>query len=484
MDIEYTHFHLFCGLGGGAIGFNQGHARVGNLSARFRCLGGVDSSTAAVEDFSKLAGAPGTLLDLFTREQYIDFHGHEPPATWREVTPADLHQAAGYERPNVVFTSPPCKGLTGLMSNKKASTRKYQALNALTLRGIWLALEAWGDDPPEFFLLENVPRIQTRGIDLLSQIESLLNSYGYVTARSVHNCGELGGLAQPRQRFLLVARHVEKVPPFLYEPQKRPMVTVGDVIEKLPLPGSENAGPMHEIPSLQWITWLRLAFIEAGADWRSLNRLGVEQGSIRDYCIVTDESGSGGLTYRVTPSPDGLMVNNGYRLPDIRLNWSKHGHTNKFAVTPWDNHSKTVTCSFGPGDGALSVSDPRVDWKSNIPGSIIELAPDQKLPSINQRLTAVIRAMDGNWHRPFTTLELAALQGLVDPETYLHLHGSSHLGWRERIGNAVPPPAAAAIASVIGKTLLLAKNGETFILDSLPVWVQPVALAAAVAKPF
>jgi hypothetical protein len=45
---EITHFHLFCGSGGGALGFNQGTARVGTLRARFRCLGGVDSSPAPI----------------------------------------------------------------------------------------------------------------------------------------------------------------------------------------------------------------------------------------------------------------------------------------------------------------------------------------------------------------------------------------------------------------------------------------------------
>ncbi len=35
---EIRHFHLFCGLGGGARGFNRGSARVGNMQAVFRCL--------------------------------------------------------------------------------------------------------------------------------------------------------------------------------------------------------------------------------------------------------------------------------------------------------------------------------------------------------------------------------------------------------------------------------------------------------------
>lgn len=42
------HFHLFCGLGGGARGFNRGRARVGNVEAVFRCLGGIDVDPAAI----------------------------------------------------------------------------------------------------------------------------------------------------------------------------------------------------------------------------------------------------------------------------------------------------------------------------------------------------------------------------------------------------------------------------------------------------
>ena len=92
----------------------------------------------------------------------------------------------------------------------------------------------------------------------------------------------------------------------------------------------------------------------------------------------------------------------------------------------------------------------------------------------------MIHAMDNTWHRPFTTLELAALQGLVGPDEHMELHGNSDSAWRERIGNAVPAPASAAIAGVMGTTLLLAWSGETFILNSMPIWVRPVAVALAV----
>lgn len=58
--IEIRHAYLFCGLGGGAKGFNQGIARYGNLVARFRCIGGVDVDKAALADFARLTGCRGT----------------------------------------------------------------------------------------------------------------------------------------------------------------------------------------------------------------------------------------------------------------------------------------------------------------------------------------------------------------------------------------------------------------------------------------
>lgn len=146
--VDVRHFHLFAGLGGGARGFNRGAARVGSMVARFRCIGGIDNDPAAMRDFQRLAGVPGTVLDMFDREQFTAFHGHEPPADWREATPQDIQRAAGGERPHIVFLSAPCKGFSGLLSETKSLTVKYQALNRLTLRGVCRGCGvafAWGD---------------------------------------------------------------------------------------------------------------------------------------------------------------------------------------------------------------------------------------------------------------------------------------------------------------------------------------------------
>jgi site-specific DNA-cytosine methylase len=628
--VEINHAHMFCGLGGGAKGFNRGEARVGSMQAKFVCLGGIDVDRAAVRDFERLSGVNGTCMDLFDREQYVAFHGQEPPADWREAGPDDIRRAFSGKHPHIFFLSAPCKGFSGLLSETRSKTGKYQALNRLTLRGVWLVLEAYADDPVELIVFENVPRIATRGRHLLDQITALMRSYGYAVAETAHDCGELGGLAQSRKRFLMVARHTGRVPAYLYEPRKRPLRAVGDVLGSMPMPGWPGAGPMHRMPKLQWRTWLRLAFVEAGSDWRSLNRLRVEDGQLADYGIVpaaawqdgalgvlpwTDPAGvvtgnagptcgrfsvadpraerfmrgdclgvmsfdesAGTVTSRGFPhngrfsvadprgmdlrtgafgvrsweSPTGTVAgesfptNGAFAVADPRPNLKPNAHQNLYRIVPWDEASKIIAGATHVAGGALSVADPRmpsnsfgkygvtdfddpagtvisgsttgqgafavadprmwggqerehynggghfgvVPWESTS-GAISASAgadngrwsvADPRMPEPRENLVAVIQALDGTWHRPFTTLELAALQGLVDVEEQLELDGLSDMHWRERIGNAVPPPAAQAIAGVMGQVLLLTWAGETFAMGSTPIWVRPVAAALMAAE--
>ncbi|MFU5827268.1 DNA cytosine methyltransferase [Pseudomonas aeruginosa] len=550
------HFHFCCGLGGGAAGFNRARPRVGNVEARWECLGGIDVDPAGLRDFERLAGVPGTLLDLFTRDQYVRFHGKEPPAGWREATPEDIRRAAGGRRPDAVFISSPCKGASGLLSEKMSLTPKYQALNELTLRCIWLMGEAWADDPVPLIVFENVPRLASRGRHLLDQINSLLGGFGYAVAETTHDCGELGGLAQSRKRFLLVARHVEKVPPFLYEPEKKSLRAVGDILGRMPLPGDiDSAGPMHRVPSLQWRTWVRLALVRAGSDWRSLNELAIEDGYLRDLVIVPEYrsgymGGHGWDDTAGTIAGRSGPTNGAFSVADPRYrqasNWN---HGQQFGVIRWAESAPTIPGQTMPGQGTFSVADPRPNWNRHSgnyrvirydqpAGTIIAggkgvqggqqsvadprilhrskgdnyltgghygvigfnqhsgaiaasfrydsgrfSVADPRIPAADERLTCIIRSLDGTWHRPFTTLEKAALQSLVEPEEYLVLDGMSDKDWSERIGNAVPPHAAEAIADVMGTTLLLAEQGETFRLSNTPIWVRNVAVALSVSQP-
>src|SRR3546814_1431371 len=62
------------------------------------------------------------------------------------------------------------------------------------------------------------------------------------------------------------------------------------VIGKLPLPGDPVGGPMHRVPSRQWQTLLRLAFVPAGKDWRALSDYRVVDGMLADYGIVPERA--------------------------------------------------------------------------------------------------------------------------------------------------------------------------------------------------
>lgn len=632
---EINHFHLFAGAGSGAAGMQDARPEIPGLQGRMVCLGGMDVDPAGAEDFYRFTGVRCTVRDLFSRDQYAAFHGHEPPAGWVEAQPADLRTAAGGRRPNIVFLSAPCKGFSGLLSQSLSLTAKYQALNALTLRGVWLMLEAWKDDPVEVILFENVPRIATRGRHFLDQIVQLLRHYGYVVRETAHDCGELGGLAQSRKRFLLIARHADKVPAFIYEPPKRPLRAVGEILGRMHLPGDLRAGPMHRIPNLSWKTWVRLAFVEAGSDWRSLNRLAIEGGHLRDYLIVPEMHG-GVLGVREWDSPTGTVTGNarpvtgafsvadpraaagaaqysqfgvmrmedtagavigvkspgqgvfsvadprhvgpakhsnefrivpfdavaravtsahgtGQCVADPRTGWPAAAHGNKlavtafeetaktvtgarfgsgglcvadprgggghskYAVTEWDGASRTVISGSTTGQGAFAVADPRpglarergdhyltaghygvAAWDRNIgavsasachdngPWSVADPRP---LPGADDKLACRILSLDGTWHRPFTTLELAALQSLYDPDDYaeaeergeaFQMDGTADSAHRERIGNAVPRKAAKAMGEVIGQAILLARAGESFQLSASPIWVRPIATALAV----
>lgn len=624
----YNVFGMCSGLGAGIKGFLKSLAKVRNMEATWRCIGGIDVDAAAARDHVRIVGTPITVMDLMTREQYIAFHGRQPPPGWREATPADIKKAANNEHPHALVISSPCKGASGLLSEKLSLTPKYQALNALTLRCIWLMCETWKDDPVELLVFENVPRLATRGRDLLDQITQILQYHGYAVQETKHDCGELGGLAQSRKRMLLVARHMAKVPAFLYEPEKKRLQGVGTVLSRMPLPGDPTGGPMHRIPSLSWKTWVRLAFVRAGSDWRSLNELAIDDGHLRDYLIIPEnrhrgfmgvhrmEDSMGTVTGRSMPTTGAFAVadmrapigagqyqqygvlnmaehigavtagtnpsqgafsvadprtgvkhNNCFRVvPFIQhagtvtggtgpsaggqavadprpqregklfskypvAGWNGHAGTviggddmgayavsdprrqgptfGKYAVTEWEGHAGTVISGSTTGQGAFAVADPRPNMNRGkgdhyLTGGHYGVVPfdasagavsasachdngrwsvaDPRMPRMDEKLIAIIQSLDGTWHRPFTTLELAALQSLIDPEEYLELDGLSDQAWRERIGNAIPPAAFQAVGEVMGTTLLLAESGETFALSATPIWVRPVAVGLAVAQ--
>lgn len=104
---EYTVLHLFSGIGGAALGFQEAKAEYKGLLGTFETLAGVDCDPEACQDFENLTGAPAVQMDLFSRDDYIAFHGKVPPDDWVEVVPRDILEATGQVYPDVVFLSQP-----------------------------------------------------------------------------------------------------------------------------------------------------------------------------------------------------------------------------------------------------------------------------------------------------------------------------------------------------------------------------------------
>ena len=580
--VKFTIGHLFAGVGGGALGAAAAKVRIGDAEASFTTLGGVDVDAESCKDFEYLVDAPCCNDDLHTMQ------------------PDALRKAWGPKAPDMVLLSPPCKGFSALLSKKKAGDAKYQMLNRLVLEGLFLVCSTW-EKPPAIIFLENVPRITCRGRELLEQARQLLRAHGFVVTKDdYHDCGELGGLAQHRRRFFLVARDPERVPQLIYQPGKLRVRGCGEVIGNLPTPGDEDGGgPLHRLPKISWLNWVRLALIPAGGDWRDLPGVVPEGKQRRDVhrrhavtkwddpsrCVT----GPGGASAENVADPrlaeavglkqtaagagsfkgrPGLMGVNHWEdpLPTVTGSATVSGsnavaavadprvalgdnpgrHHNKYNVVNWNEPAKTVIGATRPGSGAPAVADPRwykgvygvkhwgspsatvtggaapsrgafavadprlnctprsgaygvLSWQeaaSTVTGSlnidnsraavadprlphgamIITNALPEGIPENPKRppdFIPVIVAADGTWHRPLTTLELAALQGF--PTTHkgkpLQLTGRSTVAWRERIGNAIPPPAAQAVASEMLLALLNSALGA-FQLRSEEIWVK------------
>lgn len=467
---RYTVMHLFAGVGGGALGFRR---------AGFESAGNVDFWEGACNDLEYLVDESATVGDIST------------------MTPADL-RALSPVAPDVLFTSPPCKGFSGCMPEQMSQTGKYQAMNSLAERGIWLALEAW-DTPPKLIVMENVPRIMSRGREWLDACQDMLRTYGYACRETTHDCGEIGGLAQHRRRFLMVARHMKQVPEFLYVPPVRRVRGVGEVLGELPipLPGRTEGGAMHSLPRLSALNWVRLALIRPGYDWRDLpsavaltceprsGAYGVVGFEDASNCVIGSACHDNSSVTIADPRATHMLRKGNLRVGEwsaasatiLGASTAYHGQNvadprstcarreGALGVTDWSKPTHAVIAAASIQNTALQVADPRVT-EFTVEGPPLDL--ESRTP-----IHLLIQAVDGTWHRPMTTLELAAIQGFptrVRGE-WLKFGGNSHKVWRERIGNAVPPPAAEAIAASCLATLIAAERG-TLLLSGEPVWVQ------------
>lgn len=116
----FTALFVFCGVGGGALGFKRAKAEFRRLGvvAEFKILGGIELDPSTAADFERLTGAPCLVADVAT------------------LTPERLREFFGDEAPDVVFFSPPCKQACGLLAKAIAYSPKYVKMGALAAEAI------------------------------------------------------------------------------------------------------------------------------------------------------------------------------------------------------------------------------------------------------------------------------------------------------------------------------------------------------------
>lgn len=362
--IEPTVFFMFGGGGLGAYGFQQAETTLRGMMARFRVVGGFDYDEYACGVFKYLTGVDEACMDVNT------------------MTPEDLRRVAGEEAPDCVVSSAPCQGSSNLITEEKAATAEYQAMNELALVATRLMLKAWPKRPPKFIFFENVPSIVRRAKHVVEAIFQLLRENGYEVISGIHNALDHGE-AQSRKRWFMVARHVEQVPHFLYRAPKLKGKVCGDVLGPMPLPGDPSAGPMHRMSDICARNWLRLWAIPAGQDWRALRppnaeapkRSGGGKGrkSSGEQLDLSRARPSFTSTDHVTPWESATRTivaaanrpgNGGLSVADPRaVNLTPQagndaGYSGKFIVVPWSGHAKTITTADRIGSGAQSVAQP------------------------------------------------------------------------------------------------------------------------------
>lgn len=313
-----TVVHLFAGSGGCTLGFKR---------AGFRSLGSFDSDPKACRDLERLTGGPAFCEDL------------------ARLTNERLRELTGDRAPRVVIMSPPCKKFSGCLPEEMASSDDYEEMAKLAWVGVVLATEGWVDRPA-FIVIENVTGITTRGADVLAKLIALLLRAGYTIDQSTHDCGEIGGLAQHRDRYLLVARLPERAPNSLRRPPAQRVRAVGEVLGQLPSPVTDHGDELHELPELIPINWLRLACVDP--------KRVVSRHSKGDWRDIPARVRIAGVAPPADPRPDRMKT------PPRPGSRKAKGAPDDLGVGAWDEPHTTIRGRQDVQSSRASVADPRV----------------------------------------------------------------------------------------------------------------------------
>jgi DNA (cytosine-5)-methyltransferase 1 len=230
----------FCGAGGLGLGLHNAGFTIG---AAF------DFNEQAVQTYRNLSEkclvADATLL---SGDFLLDYAG---------INKGQLDLFAG---------GPPCQGF----SKQKRGAHLGDERNRLVLEYIRLVKET----EPKFFMLENVAMLgQKRGRDFIDVLHDELQDY--ILYPHFYNSADFG-LAQTRQRFIIIGKHNSIAAPFhIPNPTVTTWRTVGEVLKELPEPPADyrvehSDFPNHHRANVTLRNIERFSYVPQGGGWKDI----------------------------------------------------------------------------------------------------------------------------------------------------------------------------------------------------------------------
>ncbi|ETT53066.1 cytosine-specific methyltransferase [Paenibacillus sp. FSL R7-269] len=242
MERVYTSIESFCGAGGLGLGLHEAGFEIGaafdlNEPAVLTYRNNL-SDKVFVADASRLSG-----------DYLMEYTG---------IKRGELDLFAG---------GPPCQGFS---KQKRGAHLGDDERNKLVLEFVRLVKEL----EPKFFLMENVAMLgQKRGLFFIEALKEELKDY--ILFPHIYNSADYG-LAQTRERFIIVGKHKKITAPFVIpQPTVNVWKTVGEVLRDLPEPPEDHRIEHpdianHQRANVSAMNIKRFSFVPQGGGWRDI----------------------------------------------------------------------------------------------------------------------------------------------------------------------------------------------------------------------
>ena len=230
---EIRAVDLFCGCGGLTLGVREA-AR--GLGCAFRSVFASDINQGA--------------LDVYTKNFQPDFTDNNPieksinGELGASLTPEEQAFCDKVGNIDILVAGPPCQG----HSNLNNHTRRDDPRNLLYLRAVRCAEIL----KPDTLIIENVPGVLHDKHGVLQTADEYLKTLGYSVDFDIIRMWKIG-VAQTRQRMLLVASRVtkevsiEQIMKTFALPQRPMSWAIGDLLDKYTVDNVFNSAATHSL---------------------------------------------------------------------------------------------------------------------------------------------------------------------------------------------------------------------------------------------